>query len=64
MYGFFIYKIDIIKKQRKTTRKGSEEKEKKQQYCRERYKKLLEHEKQRLVEYRVNCYKMWENASQ
>ena len=34
------------------------QKEKKQQYSREQYKNLSEHEKQRLVEYRIKFYKI------
>ena len=35
---------------------------KKQQYGRERYKNLLEHEKQKLAEYRKKYYKLGRNA--
>ena len=38
------------------------EKKKKQQYGHERYKKLSEYEKQKLVEYRKKHYKMRENT--
>ena len=41
---------------------SKEEKEKKQQYGRERYKNLSEHKKQKLVEYRKECYKMKKNV--
>ena len=37
-------------------------KEKKRQYCRERYKNLSKDEKQKLVEHRKKYYKMRKNA--
>ena len=58
---FFIY-IKIIslilsRKQRKTSKESSW-KESKQQYGCERYKNLSENEKNKLVEYRKNYYRM------
>ena len=41
---------------------SKEEKEKKQQYGLERYKNLPGHKKQKLVEYRKECYKMKKNV--
>ena len=62
--------VMYYKKQRTVTIKGSrkiskfsEEIGKKRQYGTKRYKKFPEDEKQSLVEYRKNYYKVWKNAS-
>ena len=65
------HQLNIAKITKKTTKKAperyqglfKEDKEKKQQYEHERYKNILEVEKQRLVEYIKKYSKMRKNAS-
>ena len=65
------HQLNITKITKKTTKKAleryqclfKEDKEKKQQYEHERYKNILEVEKQRLVEYIKKYSKMRKNAS-
>ena len=55
--------IAYLKKTRERTQDlPVEEKEKKQQYHHDKYKNLSDNEKQRLVDCRKNCYKVWKNA--